>query len=119
MTKEIAVKDNNFERIEVLFPSNPDSSRLLIGCSYDDFAASRIARAIEDCDARLLNLNVTGLDVPGSQLAVALRVNHRSPDRVARSLERYGYRVISLETDSADDDVLRSHYDELMRYLDL
>lgn len=119
MTKEIAVKDNNFERIEVLFPPNPDSSRLLVGCSYGDFAASRIARAVEDCDARLLNLNVTGLDVPGSQLAVALRVSHRSPDRVARSLERYGYHVISLETDQADDDVIRSNYDELMHYLNL
>jgi len=119
MTKEIAVKDNIFEHIETLFPHNPDSSRLLIGCSYDDFAASRIARAVEDCDARLLNLNVTGLDIEGSQLAVALRVNHRSPDRVARSLERYGYRVVALESGAADDDVIRNNYDELMRYLGL
>lgn len=50
---------------------------------------------------------------------MALRVNHRSPDRVARSLERYGYRVVALESGAADDDVIRNNYDELMRYLGL
>lgn len=119
MTKEIAVKEDKFASPEVFFPPNPDSSRLLIGCSYDDYAASRISRAVEDCDARLLNLNVTGLEVEGSQLAVSLRVSHRDPWRVARSLERYGYRVISTEAPAADEDTIRSNYDELMRYLDL
>ncbi len=108
------------DEIGVLFPENPDSSRLLIGCNPLDFAASRIAHAVEDCDARLLNLNVTSIETGGGLLAVSLRISHRDPDRVARSLERYGYEVLSTESnDGASDDRLRQRYDELMKYLSL
>lgn len=121
MTKEIAVKDKIFDRLDVFFPQNPESSRLLLACRTADFSASRIACAVEDCDARLLNLNVTSLTLEADELAVALRVSHRDPSRVAASLERYGYRIVSLEScpGSRADVELRSRYDELMHYLNM
>ncbi len=119
MTKEIASKENKNESIEVFFPHNPDTSRLLVGSSIDSFMASRIARAVEDADACLLNLNVTSLSSEQAQLVVALRVDHRNPERVARSLERYGYTVLDTDANILDDDTARRRYDELMKYLSL
>lgn len=119
MIKDLAAKDIKTNQLEVLFPHNPDSSRLLIGCAAADYSASRIAQAVEDADARLLNLNVTSLAGDSSEVVVALRVGHLNPERVARSLERYGYDIISIETDGVSDDTLRRRYEELMRILDI
>lgn len=119
MTKENQLKADKKESIEVFFPPIVDSSRLLIGCSYDDYIASRIARAVEDADARLLNLNVTSLEVEGQQVVAALRVDHRNPESVARSLERYGYIVLNCDHPADDDDTLHDRYELLMKYLSL
>lgn len=77
-----------------LYPPRLESSRLLAMCLPVDYSASRIARAVEDADAQLLNLNITS-DTLGMENRVVfeLRVDHRSPMAVARSLERYGYEV--------------------------
>lgn len=50
-----------------------------------------------------------------------LRISHRDPEAAARSLERYGFEIIGLEGSAyADDDsLMRSRYDELMRYLQI
>ena len=119
MTKEIVVKDDNVGQFNVFFPPNIESSRLLVGCAKVEFSASRIARAVEDADAQLLNLNVTSLEIEGWQVVVALRVNHRNPQSVARSLERYGYDVINFEVSPDDDEKNRLRYDELMHYLSM
>ncbi len=119
MTKEIAVKETKIDQLEVFFPPYDESCRLLIGCSHSDYSASRIAHAVEDANAQLLNLNVTSLEVDGCQIIVALRINHRNPELVARSLERYGYNVISFETNNENDDVIQARYDELMHYLSM
>ena len=76
---------------------------------------------MEDADAHLLNLNVTTdgerLD---NRVVAELRVSHRSPLAVARSLERYGYEVVDVEHDSlADDEVASQRLNELMYYIDL
>lgn len=131
MTKEIAAKETKKDEIGVLFPPNPESSRLLVGCRRVDYSASRIAHAVEDCDAQLINLNVTSRTTrevaedgdceaaPGdSWLVVDLRVTHRSPHAVVRSLERYGYEVLGMDggTESGEE-AARSRIDEFLRYL--
>lgn len=108
-------------RLDRLFPSIEESSTLLLACRRGDYSASRIARAVEDCDAHLLNLNVTSdsedLD---NRIVAELRVSHRNPESVSRSLERYGYEVIDCcGAPLADDSLMRSRYDELMHYLGL
>lgn len=84
---------------ERLFPPQPESCELTLRCRRSDYSASLIARAVEDCDAHLLNLNVTSL-TPESDAAamddyiyVDLRVGLRNVESVVRSLSRYGYDV--------------------------
>ena len=111
-----------FPEHEYLYPPVADSSRLLVGCSREDYSASRIAHAVEDCDAHLLNLNVTSFNTgydadtyyaDNSKFPVVfdIRVSHRNADSIMRSLERYGYTVLDTEdapcllytSDAADD----------------
>lgn len=104
-----------------LYPPMEDVSRLLAACLPADYSASRIARAVEDADARLLNLNVTtdGLSLE-NRVVFELRVNHRSPLAVARSLERYGYDVLDVDNKAlAEDALTASRLAELMRVFEL
>ncbi|MBD5251648.1 MAG: hypothetical protein HDR97_05800 [Bacteroides sp.] len=107
--------------LERLFPRLEESSRLLVSCLPSDYSASRIARAVEDADAHLLNLNVTTdgerLD---NRMVAELRVSHRSPLAVARSLERYGFEVVDIDHSAlASDPLADDRLSELLYYLDL
>ena len=108
--------------LQRLFPQVEDSSRLTVCCPRFDYSASRIARAVEDCDAHLLNLNVTSAGAANpfgsGEVAVEIRVSHRNASAVARSLERYGYRVVAVEhAQGADDPTMRDRVNELIHYL--
>lgn len=87
-----------------LFPPLADWSVLTVACTRAQYSASTIARAVEDCDAHLLNLNVTSFEGKGAggalPVVIDLRVNGRNSEGVCRSLERYGYTV--LEAASSD-----------------
>lgn len=118
-------KDLKTYKIDSPYPAVYGSCRLLVGCRAESYSASSIARAVEDCDAHLLNLNVMpGYDY-GYDMIVDLRVDHARPQAAARSLERYGYEVIDACSDSEDcdddaaDDTLRRRVDELIRYLNI
>lgn len=119
MTKDFDTKEYKNCNFEVFFPQNLDSSRILVACAPSDYSASALARAVEDADAQLLNLNVTSLSPGENRLAVALRVSHRSPMAAIRSLERYGFEILDYDSPSADDDTMRSRYDELMHILSI
>lgn len=110
----------------------PDSARLLVGCRRGDYSASRLAHAVEDCNAHLINLNVTAAESgndfstdldfadPKFPIVVDLRVNMRNADAIARSLERYGYTVLDTDApESADKDIARDHLNHLWRYLNV
>ena len=78
-----------------------ESSTLVLTCRRGDYSASRIARAVEDADAHLLNLNVTAdSERSDSRIEAELRISHSDPD-------------------ADDDSLMRSRYDELMRYLQI
>ncbi len=103
-----------------LFPPAPDESHLLIGCRRSDYSASRISHAVEDCNAQLLNLNVTALPSEFSELIVALRVNHRNVEAIARSLTRYGYEVIEAKSSAEEENQsMRERANEVLRYLEV
>ena len=126
--------NNKFPQNDYFYPPVAESSRLLIGCSREDYSASRIARAVEDCDAHLLNLNITTRpDKTGDgegdgeafrmpyQYLVDIRVSHRNASGVKRSLERYGYDVLDILSaeHSEDSEMMRKRIDELFRYLEI
>lgn len=105
---------------EHLFPPHPESCELTISCRREDYCASQIARAVEDAEAHLLNLNVTSALTENGNLTVELRVSHRNSGAVSRSLERYGYTV-EHTADGYDMErlVSDSRLAELMAHLNL
>lgn len=110
------------EKAEALTPPLPDeASELLMSCHPDDYSASSIARAVEDCDAQLLGLSVTAMRDTGGLPVIALRVNVRDASGVARSLRRYGYDPFFVG--SAPDTVMRrraqDRANELIHYLEM
>lgn len=97
-----------------------------MGCTLKDYSASRIARAVEDCDAHLLNLNITKLggnstDDDNYPVVFDLRVNQRNTAGISRSLERYGFTVLDVDQENNDDirDTTRQRIDSLFRYLEI
>lgn len=134
--KILTSKQNKFPENAYLYPPMAESSRLLVGCRREDYSASRIAHAVEDCNAHLLNLNVTSLgmsetygadsgdydEVSDAKFPVVfdLRVSHRNAESIGRSLERYGFTVLATRSASdIDDDTARRRLDHLMRYLEI
>lgn len=129
----MSVKPTKFPENDYLYPPVAESSRLLLGCRREDYSASRIAHAVEDCNAHLLNLNVTS----GSRndfvnesddesvgdgkfpVVVDIRVSHLNAQSITRSLERYGYTVIGSSSEIPDNDTLRERIDGLFRYLEM
>jgi hypothetical protein len=89
-----------------LFPQLEESTELTIATSASRYSASAIARAVEDVDAHLLNLNVVAADNDSGVTTVEIRVNHSQGLSVARSLERYGYDVVAMTSSSTDSDSL-------------
>lgn len=124
----MSVKETIDEAYRVAYPAGGDWSVLRAGCSRADYSASRVARAVEDCDAHLLNLNVLSFgesyraDDDGDDdwdVVFELRANLRNAPGIARSLERYGFTVLSAGSsdDSSAGDTDRERLEALMRYL--
>ena len=92
---DIESKNYSFEKDLSLFkrryPRNNEATEIVLCCPPCDYSASLICRAAEDCDAHVLNLNVTDERTETGNIIVDLRINHRDGENVARSLERYGY----------------------------
>lgn len=101
-----------------LMPENPEYGRLTVRCKASNYSASIIARAVEDANAHLINLNVTA-DSNGPDMVVDLRVSHRNTASVARSLARHGFDVTSADGDEQDGASRPNPYAALIRYLDI
>lgn len=104
-----------------LFPPVPDSSTLEVAVPRRHYAASVLCRAVEDADAQVLDLNVTGLS-DDSRVVARLRVGARQPSGVARSLERYGCEVVwarAARGADAADEALADRAAQVLRMLEL
>lgn len=102
------ISSHDYDSARDLFPQVEDTTTLRVAVKAMTYSASGIARAVEDCNANLLNLNVTGLgamprDYTGEDVIVDLRVDLRHSMAVVRSLERYGYRVLSATSSDGHD----------------
>lgn len=128
------MNQTNFPQNDYLYPPLEESTRLLVGCRAEDYSASRIAHAVEDCNAHLLNLNITSPYTQGSEetrtlnpddiaqfpVLFDMRVSIRNAASIARSLERYGYHVLdALEPQEFDDETSYNRYLQLMKYLEM
>ena len=97
-----------------------DETEMVIACTPEDYSASIIARAVEDCNAHVLNINLTGERTETGKLVVDIRFDHRNGANIVRSLERYGFEVLDYAgSDNEDDDTARLRAVELMKILDI
>jgi len=106
---------------QLLYPASSGRAELLVAVRPADYSAASVARAVEDCDVHLVNLNLTSARTPSGDLVVALRVDCAGTDAVTRSLERYGYTVIAASGDgeTIDDDEGRRRAAELLHILEI
>lgn len=105
---------------ERLFPMNEESSEIVVSCYRGDYSASRLAHAVEDADAHLLNLNLTSEVTPQGEIVVDLRVSHRDAMSVVRSLERYGYSVVQVRGhEESVDKTLMDRVSELLVHINV
>lgn len=121
-----------FPQNDYLFPAAAEWCRIVVGCHREDYSASRIAHAVEDCNAHLLNLNVTS-GSPGPSrtddsadqetsmypVTVDLRIDLRDYRAVCRSLERYGYAVLDVIANEDNNPDIDSPIANLIRYLNV
>lgn len=97
-----------------------EATDLLVTCPPGDYSASTLARAVEDCDAHLLNLNVHPRRDDAGDLMISLRVNRLDGESVARSVERYGYRVLSVRGPlGPTTQAMRDRASEVVRLLEV
>lgn len=105
-----------------LMPPQPEASVITVACHPGDYCASQLARAVEDSDAHLINLNVTDLRLDDGRITIELRTNRRDSAATARSLERYGFEVLaddSGDSENALDDTLRLRAAELLHIINI
>ncbi len=111
--------------VERLFPPLDEGSTLVVAIPPGNYLASTIVKAVEDIDAHLLNLNVAADRTDDGELMVHLRIDRRHALSAARSLERYGYRVIAVDSangsaeDRVDDETTRERVNALLHYLEI
>lgn len=105
-----------------LFPQLQESTELTVLIPARQYSASSIARAVEDADAHLLNLNVVEGTTADCVTTAEIRVNHSRGESVARSLERYGYEVTSMTLNgrgTLTNDTTANRARALLHYLDI
>ena len=111
---------NPDEQLERLMPYSPDASRFTVICRRSDYSAGSIARAIEDCNTHVLNLNLTADVLKDDMVSVDVRVDRKNIASIARSLARFGYVVSGHEeTEDIWDETDRKRVAELLRYLEV
>ncbi|MDE6556213.1 MAG: hypothetical protein K2K55_04535 [Duncaniella sp.] len=120
-TQKISTEAAATLRLSRLFPPLEEASTLTVSCPPGDYSAARLAQAVEDVDARLLNLNMTAPDAGRERIEVELRVSHRNPASVARSLERYGFEVTATTSEAlyTSPEEAADRVAELLYYINL
>lgn len=104
---------------EELFPPVADELTFTVSAPVADFRVSRLAQAVEDCDARLVNMNITDLGGPSAPVVAEIRVDGQSRERIVRALLGYGYYVDGEIDDNAEIGTFRDRVNELLLYLDI
>ncbi|MCM1449032.1 MAG: hypothetical protein NC082_01685 [Clostridiales bacterium] len=109
------------DELDILYPRALDRAEVLIAVSPDRYSASSIARAVEDADCNLVNLNLTSERTERGDLIVALRVDNSTTDALVSSLNRYGYGILASSgaAPSVDEEESRRRVAELLHLIEL
>lgn len=87
----VVTESSLLEGLGRLIPPRFDSSVLTLRCTPAEFSASRIAHAVEDAGANILDFFST--PAPDGMLEITLRVHSADPSSAIHHLERYGFEV--------------------------
>lgn len=126
LTENARFESGETSRLWHLMPPRQEASVITVVCRPSDFSASALARAVEDSNAHLLNMNVTADKRDDGNMTIELRTSLRHADATVRSLARYGFEVVASRSfpdeDSAGgrlDETMRSRAAELLHILEL
>lgn len=117
-TLGIIDRDSMLAGLACMIAARDDASVVTIECAPADYSATRLAHAVEDADANLVDL----LTMPAAdgRLKVTLRVSHNDPTATVHSLERYGYEVTDAHgADYADAAIADDRLRALQLYLNV
>lgn len=94
-TEVLGVADQTsvLEGLGRMLVARDDSSLVTVECGAGDYSASRLAHAVEDADAHLVDL--WSAPARHGRVAVTMRVRRSDPTPVCHSLERYGFEVVA------------------------
>lgn len=112
MTLGVIDTDSMLEGLGRMITPRDDCSVITVDCLPEAYSASRLAMAVEDSDAQLVDL----LTTPGSDghLKVTLRIRHTDPAAAVRSLERYDYRVVDARGGNTTDPITQVAAERLL-----
>lgn len=106
------------EGIGRMIAPRDDCSILTVECAPYDYSASRIAHAVEDSDAHLVDM--WSVPAEDGHLRVTLRVRRSDPTPTVHSLERYGYDVVEVHgSDYGDGELAATRLLELQTLLNV
>ena len=80
------------EGLGMMIMPRDDSSLVTVECAAGDYSASRLAHAVEDSDAHLVDL--WSAPAENGKVRVTLRIRLNDPTPAVHNLERYGYEVV-------------------------
>lgn len=106
------------EALSLLLGTSKAGSILVIEVAEQDYLVSDIARLVESNNAHIINLS--SFTSPSGNLYVAFKVNVEDAEPIARSLERFHYKlVLSYMTEGVIDESTQKRLDELFYYINM
>ncbi len=106
------------EALSLLLGTSKSGAILVIEVAEQDYLVSEIARLVENNNAHIINLS--SFPSPSGNIYVAFKVNVDDADPIARSLERFHYKlVLSYLNQGVVDEVAQKRLDELFYYINM
>lgn len=94
-------------------------SVIIIELGHQDFSLAEIVQLIETEGGKILGITVETPNAHKKTYEVSIKLNLQDVSRVASSLRRYGYTILTEVKSEAQNIDLETRADQLLRYLDM
>jgi len=92
---------------------------IILEINVNDYSLSQIAQIVEGNDAKILSLYISTPE-DSTKLYVTLKINRTELSSILQTFERYDYNIAaSYMKDDEGDAMIKSNYDQFMRYLNI
>lgn len=100
-----------------LTATGPDGASICVSMKEREYSLARIASIVEQCGASVLSATT---DRSVGDIQLLLKISSPEATAVCEALERHGIEAYAYgEAETADDNLLRRNYNELMMYLNV